>query len=125
MKISNREIVQVYKCLQEIMDCKEAKAELTDPKIVYATVKSFNKIKPIFKDLFQKELDFIEAKNAAVTKENKVEIQKELDKDLNNLFDDQEQEIEVHKYSLENCEILQKYLTGPSTVALFTYLVME
>lgn len=126
MKIKNQDIVTIYKTLLEISDSKEAKQALPDSgKIIYAVTKNINTLKPVFIGLRDKEMGFREAHKEAYTKENEKELNAALTKDLNNLFQVEEQEITLHKMNMDSFEILQKYLTGDSTVALATYLVQE
>lgn len=127
MKIKNINIVGIYRCVQEIIDSKDAKKELQDSgKVVYASVKNLNMLKPIVDALAKSENDLRMAANeAGSSKETpNAEIQKQFVIDIDKLYET-EQDVELHKISLAHCEILQKHLTGASTHALFSYIILE
>lgn len=128
MKILNKEIVAIYQTLTEITNCKDGKQALPDSgKVIYAVVKNLNGVKKVFEEIRDKEWALREACTKAIeadkTKES--ELTKGLEADLKQLFNVDESEISIHKIRLSAFETLQKFLTGPSTVTLLTYLVDE
>lgn len=126
MNITNQEIVDIYHTLNEIADSKEAKALLPDSgKVMYAVVKNINSLKSTYKTLVQQEQDIREAFSKAANKDNMQELSKQMKKDIDELFQNTSQEVSVHQVNLEAFEILQKYLSGKSTVTLLTHMVKE
>ncbi len=125
MKINNQEIINVFRCIQEVLHSQKAKEAIPDSgKIIYALMKSYNELDPIIKDLVGKETKLKEAAEASFTDLNKEEKIKILNKDLDSLYKE-EQDVRLHQMSLENFEIVQKYISGPSTIALFNHLTRQ
>lgn len=125
MILQNKEIVSVYRACEEIVNCVKAKESIKDSfKFVYASQKTMNKLKPYMIKIFKEERGIREASNEAQKTENQVEINKQLNKDMEELFDRAEHDVLPHKVSRQTYDELQKFLTGPSTSALLNYMTM-
>ncbi len=130
MKLSNRELVQVYICYMDII----ANEKIKDlPKVtgkhIYLISKCVFALKSIYQEIATKEEDlkksFTNAVNEKTPKDEAAKLSDQFHIDHTTYFDETFQEVEIYKIPLELCEGMQKHLSGPSTLTLFNYLSAE
>lgn len=124
MKLKNENLLHIYRCLQEILNCQKAKEEIPESgDMIFKLMMFYNKIDPMIKSVAKKESQIREsAKSAFSDKDERaqaISIQLEL------LFNEETDDIKLHQITLDQFKILQKYLSGPSTIALFEFFIKE
>lgn len=125
MKVKNIDILNIFRCIQEVLHNQKAKeAAPESDKVVYAMMKSYNELEPIIKILGKKEAEYTQIAESAFKDSDKQIKQKTLTQDLEKFYEE-EQDIRLHQISNENFAIIQKYISGPSTVALFNFLTKQ
>lgn len=126
MKISNRDMMNIYKTYNEIIDSKPAKAAVKDGgDTVYAIIKAYNKLTPIVQEVVKQEISLRQSAQTAATPETEESIYKTLNDDINKLYDDETQDVALHQVNKNIFKILQEFLTGASTVTLLNLLTQN
>lgn len=127
--MTNYDLVQISKCIKEIFDSKEIKAEIKNSgKLTYALNKTFSKIEKILIELNKDEVALHKAVREALKEvqngKDDAEIKEKFSEDMKVLMNTVV-DVELHKIPLEECEIIQKYLSGDATITLFNFLTQE
>jgi len=131
MKITNRDLITIYQCVNKILASADAKKEVPGSgKIVYGLTKMSNKMKPMIQQLAQEEQDYRKTmEDAKKEAESKGEPITDI---LRSFIQDQEemletlQELELFKIDIESTHIIQKYLDNEEhTKVLYNLLTTE
>lgn len=125
MKVKNTDIINIFRCIQEVLHSQKAKEAVPESEnVVYAMMKSYNELDPLIKILAKREADYKQAADSAFNASDKEIKQKNITQDLEKFYEE-EQDVRLHQISTENFAIIQKYISGPSTVALFNFLTKQ